>query len=572
MKKLLLFVALIVASILSYSQSNTWSVKFSNAIISRYTPTIDAMTGKGWEYSNSIILHGIEKVNNWVSDTNYLNYIKKYIDVYVDSTGTIAPSALSSTMDKIHPGLLCLYLYQQTGQTKYKTAATNLKNYLFDTTIFKKTPDGGYWHKNDGTYNNVMMLDGIYMAQPFLAKYGSMFNDTTCLNTATFQTLLLASHVYDSTEHLVKHAWDYSKTKPWANPVTGASSEVWSRGLGWYVMAIVDILRFLPASHPDYSKLKTLLNNLAIGVKNTQDPTTGLWYQVVDKQDSTGNYLETSGSGICIYALKIAADSNWIDTSYRAVARKGWAGLQKKISTYTDGKPAIDSFAPAMSVQNNYKAYISYLPVNCPTATGTQNPHGYCGLLMAASVMEFPLASLPVEFISISAQTANAVNHILWQVAEEKNITEYIIQRSSNGIDFSNVGKVQAQGLNNYEWNDNTNVTGYYRIQAIEKTGATEYSTIVAIKAGNDSNYGMVISPNPVKNKTVNIQLNQLPKGNYTIKILSTNGQVIYTSHITNQGNYTYESLLLPATTAKAVYFVQLSGNNIEISKQIIVD
>ncbi len=394
-KNILLSFLLLYITISGFAQSDTWGVKFSNTILTRYTPTINSMTNKGWEYSNSIILHGMEKIYEYTRDTNYLNYIKTYIDSYINTSGTITPTALSATLDKIHPGLLCLFLYKETGLTKYKNAATNIRNYLLTGTTFNKTPDGGFWHKNDGNYNNVMMLDGIYMAQPFLAKYGAMFNDTACINTAVSQTLLLASHTYDSALHLSKHAWDYSKLKTWADPASGTSSEVWSRGLGWYIMAITDILYYLPKDHPGYQKLVTLLNNLCIGIRNNQDSVSGLWYQVVNKKDSLNNYTESSGSGMFIYTLKKAVNNEWIDSSYLAICRKGWEGLKTQIGTYTDGLPKINSFAPAMSVQNSYKDYVNspYTAVNCPAAIGTQHPHGYAGLLMASSVMEFPVTT-----------------------------------------------------------------------------------------------------------------------------------------------------------------------------------
>ena len=122
---------------------------------------------------------------------------------------------------------------------------------------------------------------------------------------------------------------------------------------------------------------------------------TGLWYQVVNKTAGTlaGNYLETSGSAMFVYALKTASDSGWINSAtYLPVAQSGWAGVQTKINNYTDGKPRINDFAPAMSVQNTEALYTqaSLQPVDCPVSTGTQHPHGYAAVLMAASVMEFP--------------------------------------------------------------------------------------------------------------------------------------------------------------------------------------
>ena len=414
MKNFLAGAIVLLYSLQSLSQlpANTWSVKFSDAIISRYQPTINTMTGKGWEYSNSIILHGIEKVYANVPTAAYLNYIKAYVDVYVNSSGAI--SGLAQNMDKIHPGILCLFLYEKTGLIKYKTAATNLRNYLLAGT-YPKTPDGGYWHKNNPSYKNVLMADGMYMAYPFLVKYGKMFNDQVCFDSATSQILRLSSHIYNNSTHLLKHAWNYDKTTfPWSDPVTGVSREVWSRGMGWFVMALTDVLRFLPSTHSKYGQIKSLLANLAIGIKNTQNVATGLWYQVVDKGTSSGNYLETSGSAMFVYAIKVAVDSGWISSTYLTVAQTGWIGLKTKIATYTDGKPQIKQFAPAMGVQNNYAAYVAITPVNCPTSSGTQHPHGYAAILMAASVMEFPL--LPARIAGSQANTETDSNPAQWTV------------------------------------------------------------------------------------------------------------------------------------------------------------
>jgi unsaturated rhamnogalacturonyl hydrolase len=385
-------------SIVSFSQaSDTWAVKFSSAIVTRYQPTIDAMTGKGWEYSNGIVLHGMEKVYLKTKNATYLNYIKAYIDAYVDANGNV--TGLGTTVDKIEPGILCLFLYEQTGLLKYKTAAINIKNYLLSSNPvnFHKTADGGYWHKNDGNYDNVMMVDGMYMLHPFLAKCAYILNDPSLYDIATFQMLLLGTHVMATPKTLPKHAWDYTKTKTWADPSTGESTDVWSRGTGWYMMALADVLTYLPASHANYAAILELFQRMASGVAANQDAATGLWYQVVDKPTASGNYLESSGSGMFVYAIKKGIDNGWLNSSvYSPVCQNGWTGMQTKIATYTDNMPQIKGFCPATGVLNNTAAYLALTAVNCPTASGTQHPHGYCGILMAASAMELqpPVTSI----------------------------------------------------------------------------------------------------------------------------------------------------------------------------------
>jgi unsaturated rhamnogalacturonyl hydrolase len=384
---LLLYLSIIS---LGYSQKTDWGIKFSDAIVDRYQPTIDVMTHKGWDHSNSIILHGMEKIYAKTNNPIYFNYIKTFVDTFVSPEGLV--KGLTPELDRIHPGLLCLFLFEKTGEIKYKTAATQIRNYLIGTTAspssFNKTPDGGYWHSDNDHYNEVMSVDGTYMAHPFLVKYGKMFDDSVCFDVAAFQTLLVASHSFNIALNLPYHGWDYTKSKPWANVITGTSSQFWSRSTGWYAMALVDILENLPVTHKDYKTILYLFQQMASGIKACQNTSNGLWYQVLNLQNVPGNYPETSASGMIIYSLKKAITHAWLDTSYNMVASMGWKGLQEYFTVYTDGKPQINSFNPGMGFKNSLDDYLAVRPVTCPSAAGVQHPHGYCGVLMAASVME----------------------------------------------------------------------------------------------------------------------------------------------------------------------------------------
>ncbi len=389
MKKLLLLVFITISSFFSSAQT-TYGVQFSDAIISRWPSGINSMTSKGWEYSNSIVLLGMAKVHEKTNNTNYLTYIKTYVDGYIGTDGTGVSTSLAQNLDKIHPGLLCLWLYEKTGTLKYKTAATTIRDYLLKTGTgaYPRTPENGFWHKNNSSYTNVMMLDGIYMASTFLAKYGALFNDAVATDEAAFQTMIIYSHVYNASNKLVYHAWNYDKTTySWSNATTGVSSQVWSRGVGWYMMALVDILEYLPTNHPRYVEMKTALQNLCEGLKTYQDATTGLWFQVVQNPTGAGNWIETSGSGMFVYAMKKAINNNLIDaTTYTPVVNKAWTGLKTYVKTYSDGKPQITSFAPAMGVLSTYNNYVSISPTSCP---GSAHPHGYCAILMASALMEY---------------------------------------------------------------------------------------------------------------------------------------------------------------------------------------
>lgn len=363
------------------ASSTSWAVDFSEAIIRRWPNSINDMTHKGWEYSNAIVLQGIERTYAYTKTPEYLAYIKKYVDQYVDANGNVPVSMATHNLDALHPGILCLFLYQETGQRKYRTAATKIFEILKQQPT---NPSGGFWHKS--TNANHMLLDGIYMAHPFLVKYGYRIGERHyCDSVAAFQILLLASHVYVPSKKLLLHGWDETKQAVWADKSTGLSSEIWSRAMGWFSMALVEVLKYFPKDHPKYPELLELLGSIAEGIKNAQDGATGLWYQVVDKGDQSGNWLESSGSGMMIYALKTAVDCGFIDQGYRTVAQKGWEGLKSKITLDNRNMPVINQFVGSMNVLPDYAAYVSKEKVNCPPST---HPHGYCGVLSGASAME----------------------------------------------------------------------------------------------------------------------------------------------------------------------------------------
>jgi unsaturated rhamnogalacturonyl hydrolase len=130
--------------------------------------------------------------------------------------------------------------------------------------------------------------------------------------------------------------------------------------------------------------MMTWLTGIAAGLKATQDPNTGLWYQVVDQGSKSDDWLETSGSGMFVYALKAAVNLGYIDSTYLTVATKGWQGLMAKVTTDSMGRPSITGAVGGMGVQNNYAGYVatSLMPLL------TDSPHGLCAIMLAASEME----------------------------------------------------------------------------------------------------------------------------------------------------------------------------------------
>jgi unsaturated rhamnogalacturonyl hydrolase len=250
-----------------------------------------------------------------------------------------------------------------------------------------------------------MWLDGLYMAEPFLVRYGNQVSpavDSTgadqsdCYATATAQFKLLAQELMDrknadAIRRLPVHAWadlagltSAGKTPPvWANATTGQSPTIWSRSLGWWALALVDALEYLPQQHPDYQTLAGIFVDVAAGLKATQDPATGLWYQVTDQGAQADNWLETSASALFTYALKRGVKEAIIGSDYDAVASAGWEGVKKKV-LIAGNTVTVQGAVGGMSVLSSYAAY-----VGAKSLVADNVPHGLAAVLFAASELEY---------------------------------------------------------------------------------------------------------------------------------------------------------------------------------------
>ena len=151
--------------------------------------------------------------------------------------------------------------------------------------------------------------------------------------------------------------------------------------MGWYAMALVDILDDYPADDPRYSWFQDRLRLVVDGLARVQDPLTGLWYQVLDKGHLRDNWRETSGSAMAVYAIKKAVVRGHVDPGYLSVAEKGWRGVQSRILVDPNGLPVIIGAVLGMGPQNDYDSYINKTRLNNST-------HALAAIQLAAVAME----------------------------------------------------------------------------------------------------------------------------------------------------------------------------------------
>ncbi|MGH7953075.1 MAG: glycoside hydrolase family 88/105 protein, partial [Limisphaerales bacterium] len=188
-------------------------------------------------------------------------------------------------------------------------------------------------------YPNQMWLDGIYMGDVFYAEYAKLFGEPNSFDDVAKQIRLADEHTYDPKTGLFYHGWDASKSQPWANPITGCSSNFWGRAIGWYAMAMVDALDYFPMNHPARAEIISTFQKLCAGVVKYQDAKSGVWFQVMDQGNRKGNYLEATASAMFVYALAKGVNRGYLSRDYVPAILKGYRGLINNFVQYDgDGK------------------------------------------------------------------------------------------------------------------------------------------------------------------------------------------------------------------------------------------
>ncbi|MEH7387327.1 glycoside hydrolase family 88 protein [Bacillus sp. JJ1521] len=299
-------------------ENKTWSVKMADTILQSYPDLSDK-----WDHEYGVVFKGIEDIWNKTKDQKYLDYLESNIKPRIAEAGEISGYELEDySVDHINTGRILFGLFDRSNDERYQKAATILRN-QFKT--HPRTSEGLLWHKKIFPYQS--FLDGIYMASPFYAQYAKNFNEPEIFNDVVNQITLLAKHVRDANTGLFYHGWDEKKEQIWADPKNGHSPSFWGRAQGWYCVGIVDVLDFLPEDYPERDQLIEILNGLLSSIVEYQDQETGVWYQVVDQGNRTGNYLESSSSNMYIYALAKGIRKGYLPDSFLPELKRGYQGI-----------------------------------------------------------------------------------------------------------------------------------------------------------------------------------------------------------------------------------------------------
>ncbi|MCM1438338.1 MAG: glycoside hydrolase family 88 protein [Roseburia sp.] len=287
-----------------------------------------------WNYIDGCMMTSLYSIYKLSGDKKYLAFIDNFVDYYVFEDGTIRGYKLETyNLDNLNEGRILFDLYKETGKEKYRKAIALLYRQIVEQ---PRTAYGNFWHK--AIYPEQVWLDGMYMSEVFYTRYvAEVGNGDFTEIVKQFKSVF--DNMYDKEKRLYYHGWDCSKQAFWADRQTGLSKNFWLRSIGWYCVALTDVLSYLPESAAAAKEeLGKIFKTTIEGLEGYIDPETHMFWQVPNFIGREGNYAETSGSAMLAYAMMKGARLGYVDKRFARVGEQVFNGICDKYLKETDGK------------------------------------------------------------------------------------------------------------------------------------------------------------------------------------------------------------------------------------------
>ncbi len=335
-------------------------------------------------------------------------------------------------------------------------------------------------------------------------------------------------------------------------------------------------------------------NAVTIGSPNTYVTVTtansGTWY-------SFGGYSTSGGTGSCptqtggAYHVRLAnqsnftgytsADSSYLITPYAVTGiydLKYYNGrAAKTITVYktADNNPATTNWVLVTQFIGNAACDLQTVSVNDAAARRLKVVAHSAADSDLDSLVMTSVGVLPSKLGGISLQSTNDNVRVEWSAYNESNVKGYFVQRSIDGVNFTDIGFVNARNASSttYNFADVSATSGilFYRIRSVDYDGKAMLGNIAKINMAKSKLAGITVI-NPVKSGRVEMQLNGLNPGTYRVAFNTTGGGVVASKMVNVQGSSVSVTLDLPASVGKGLYMLTVTGTNLQQAKKVMVE
>jgi unsaturated rhamnogalacturonyl hydrolase len=206
--------------------------------------------------------------------------------------------------------------------------------------------------------------DALFMSPPVLSRMYLITNDRKYLDYMDHEWWLTSGSLYDPHEHLY-----FRDSRYFTQKQANGKPIFWSRGNGWVMGALVNVLRIMPADYPARPKYVAQFKEMAEKLAAIQGPD-GLWRSGLLDPDSY-DLPEVSGSAFFTYAIAYGINEKILDRkTYLPVVERSWKGILAHV--YANGR--LGSIQPIDGQPGKFKPSASYV-------------YGVGGFLLAGSEM-----------------------------------------------------------------------------------------------------------------------------------------------------------------------------------------
>ena len=328
MKKKLLFFAIVLLSTSNVHASRRNQpppdfLKYAKVVADAEIYRNPARSHTTWNHHTAFLNKALMRLFEATEIGIYRNFVREIAENLVDEEGLIETFNVEEfDLRNLLGGIFLYDLFLLTRDRRYLNAMIHIRRQLHRQ---PRLPNRLFWFSQ--AHENEVRLDGFFTAMPFYSLYAAIFNEPAVFGDITVQIRRIDERTLDERTGLNFQAWDNSRTRTWSRNETGTTQALFAQSIGFYLMALVDILDYFPVDHHYRDEIIRRINRITRALERMQDSRTGMWFQVVNMPRDSQNFLETSATAMIAYAIAKGVNNGYLRQRDRQIAERAFMGL-----------------------------------------------------------------------------------------------------------------------------------------------------------------------------------------------------------------------------------------------------